>query len=180
MTTDGTDGEERRVREAVRQHARNSAFVEAEKAISAVLSDPGVRAARARVEAAEKELGTELCARLQPLQDHYNQAVAEGDAGLLARVYPGRVTVRAQRMVSSEASMPMLKDPVTIPGPMLTVPVPVPVVPTEQFTVRSATSLPCDSIVACTLLSPSHATVNTVGRRSHAPAETTPPSPVCS
>ncbi|MFZ4301809.1 hypothetical protein ACOZE3_28355 [Streptomyces cinereoruber] len=178
MTTDREDGEERRVREAVRQHARNSAFGEAEKTFSAVLSDPGIRAARARVETAEKELGTELCARLQPLQDHYNQAVAEGDADLLARVYSGWVTVRAQRMVSSEASMPMLKDPVTIPGPMLTVPVPV--VPTEQFTVRSATSLPCDSIVACTLPSPSHATVNTVGRRSHAQAETTPPSPVCS
>ncbi|MGA5874010.1 hypothetical protein, partial [Streptomyces cinereoruber] len=55
-----------------------------------VLSDPGVRAARARVEAAEKELGTELCARLQPLQDHYNQAMAADDTARLARVYPGK------------------------------------------------------------------------------------------
>ncbi|GGR47334.1 hypothetical protein GCM10010497_58310 [Streptomyces cinereoruber] len=85
-----TDGEERCVREAVRQHARNSAFTEAEKTISAVLSDPGVQEARARVEAAERELGTELLARLQPLQDRYDQAVAESDAGLLAGVCPGK------------------------------------------------------------------------------------------
>ncbi|MGW3387841.1 hypothetical protein [Streptomyces cinereoruber] len=85
-----TDGEEQRVREAVRQHGRSSAFAEAEKAISAVLSDSGVRAARARVEAAEKELGTELRARLQPFQDRYDQAVAEGDAARLAGVCAGK------------------------------------------------------------------------------------------
>ncbi|MFZ4302740.1 hypothetical protein ACOZE3_33125 [Streptomyces cinereoruber] len=90
MTTDGTDGEERCVWDAVRQHARNSAFVEAEKTFSAVLSDPGVQEARARVEAAERELGAELCARLQPFQDRYDQAVADGDAGLLAGVCPGK------------------------------------------------------------------------------------------
>lgn len=58
--------EEQRVQEAVRRHARNSAFAEAEKAISFMLSDPGVQEARARVEAAETQPGMELCARLQP------------------------------------------------------------------------------------------------------------------
>ncbi|MEU6315685.1 hypothetical protein [Streptomyces sp. NPDC047014] len=58
MTGDRT--EEQRVRAAVRQHARASAFAEAEKAASLLLSDPGVRKARARVEAAETEFGIEL------------------------------------------------------------------------------------------------------------------------
>ncbi|MFH9439039.1 hypothetical protein [Streptomyces rochei] len=40
--------------------------------------------AREGVEAAETELGIELCARLQPFQDRYDQAVAEGDADELA------------------------------------------------------------------------------------------------
>ncbi|MFB9539755.1 MULTISPECIES: hypothetical protein [Streptomyces] len=51
------------MQEAVRRHVRNSAFAEAEQVISFVLSDPGVHEARARVEAAETELGMELCAR---------------------------------------------------------------------------------------------------------------------
>ncbi|MFJ2271780.1 hypothetical protein ACIOHO_36820 [Streptomyces sp. NPDC087849] len=83
-------GEERRVQDAVRRHARTRAFAEAEDVISAVLSDPGVKEARARVEAAETELGLELCARLQPFQDRYDQAVAEGDADRLAGLCAGK------------------------------------------------------------------------------------------
>lgn len=82
--------EERRVRDAVRRHARARAFMEAEDVISAVLSDPGVQAARGRVEAAETELGTELCARLQPFQARYDQAVAAGDAGGLVGLCAGK------------------------------------------------------------------------------------------
>ncbi|MFC8175240.1 hypothetical protein [Streptomyces sp. NPDC057325] len=52
-----------------------------------MLSDPGVRE---WVEAAEGELGAELCARLQPFQGRYGQAVAEGDAARLAGVCPGK------------------------------------------------------------------------------------------
>ncbi|MEU2226708.1 hypothetical protein [Streptomyces sp. NPDC018347] len=74
-----TGGEERHVQEAVQRHVRTSACAEAEKAVSPLLSDPGVQEARARVEAAETELGLELCARLQPLQDRYDQAVRDGD-----------------------------------------------------------------------------------------------------
>ncbi|QKZ18580.1 hypothetical protein [Streptomyces chartreusis] len=82
--------EERRVQEAVRRHARTRAFTEAEDVITAVLSDPGVREARERVEAAETELGMELCARLQPFQDRYDQAVAEGDVERLAGACAGK------------------------------------------------------------------------------------------
>ncbi|MER5886928.1 hypothetical protein ABT160_24155 [Streptomyces sp. NPDC001941] len=56
---------------------------EAEKALAALLSDRGVQEARARVEGAERELGVELSARLQPFQDRYDQAVREGDASRL-------------------------------------------------------------------------------------------------
>ncbi|MFJ2765090.1 hypothetical protein [Streptomyces prasinus] len=70
---------ERRVQEAVRRHARTRAFAEAEDVISAVLSDPGVQEARARVEAADTQLGRELCARLQPFQDRHDHALTEGD-----------------------------------------------------------------------------------------------------
>lgn len=82
--------EERRVREAVRRHVRNSAFAEAEKVISALLSDPGVQEARAQVEAAETQLGMELRARLQPFQDRYDQAVRDGDAALLTGICSGK------------------------------------------------------------------------------------------
>ncbi|MEV0449758.1 hypothetical protein [Streptomyces sp. NPDC050600] len=83
-------GEERRVQEAVRRHARTRAFTEAEDAISAVLSDPRVQEARDRVEAAETELGRELCGHFQPFQDRYDQAVAEGDADGLAGLCAGK------------------------------------------------------------------------------------------
>ncbi|WP_440079425.1 hypothetical protein [Streptomyces sp. WAC8370] len=56
--------EERRGQDAVKRHASTMAFAEAEAIISTVLSDPGVQEARARVEAAESELGMELCAHL--------------------------------------------------------------------------------------------------------------------
>ncbi|MET9656742.1 hypothetical protein [Streptomyces sp. NPDC006510] len=79
-----TPEEERRVQDAVRRHARTRAFAEAEDVVSAVLSDPGVQEARGRVEAAETELGLELCARLQAFQDRYDQAVTEGDVARLA------------------------------------------------------------------------------------------------
>ncbi|MGW4995201.1 hypothetical protein ACWEQ3_47825 [Streptomyces mirabilis] len=82
--------EEQRVQEAVRRHVRNSAFAEAEHVISFVLSDPQVQEARAQVEAAETQLGMELCARLQPFQDRYDQAVRDGDAALLTGICPGK------------------------------------------------------------------------------------------
>ncbi|MFH8993043.1 hypothetical protein [Streptomyces sp. NPDC017940] len=68
--------EDRRVQEAVRRYVRTSAFAEAEKVISFVLSNPQVRQAREQVEAAEAQLGMELCARLQPFQDRYDQGGA--------------------------------------------------------------------------------------------------------
>ncbi|MEU6353143.1 hypothetical protein ABZ896_28100 [Streptomyces sp. NPDC047072] len=82
--------EERRVQEAVRRHARTRAFAEAEDVISAVLSDPRVQEARTRVGAAETEFGMELQARLQPFQDRYDRAVAEGDADRLTEVCAGK------------------------------------------------------------------------------------------
>ncbi|MFH0178721.1 hypothetical protein ACIA6D_43975 [Streptomyces cacaoi] len=82
--------EEQRVREAVRRHVRNSAFAEAEKVISFVLSDPGVQKARAQVEAAETQLGMELCAHLQPFQDRYIQAVRDGDLARLTGICPAK------------------------------------------------------------------------------------------
>ncbi|MEF9902074.1 hypothetical protein ABZ669_13385 [Streptomyces hirsutus] len=85
-----TPEEERRVQDAVRRHARTRAFAEAEDVISALLSDPGVREARARVEAAETDLGIELRARLQAFQDRYEQAVTEGDADRLTEVCAGK------------------------------------------------------------------------------------------
>jgi hypothetical protein len=75
---------------ATASHARTSAFAEAEKVVSFVLSDPGVQKARARVEAAETELGMELSARLQPSQDHDDQAVRNGDADRLDGICPGK------------------------------------------------------------------------------------------
>ncbi|GHB29903.1 hypothetical protein [Streptomyces chryseus] len=72
------------------EHGRTRAFAEAEDVISALLSDPGVQEARAQVEAAETELGMELCARLQPFQDRYDQAVRDGDAARLAGICPGK------------------------------------------------------------------------------------------
>ncbi|MFD5557777.1 hypothetical protein ACFWIA_28550 [Streptomyces sp. NPDC127068] len=79
-----------RVPDSVRRHARTRAFAEAEDVVSALLSDPGVREARARVEAAETELGMELRARLQPFQDRRDQAVAGGDAARLAGLCAGK------------------------------------------------------------------------------------------
>lgn len=82
--------EEQRVQEAVRRHARTRAFAEAEKVISVLLSDSGVQETRAQVEAAETEFGMELQARLQPFQDRYDQAVAEGDVDRLNEVCAGK------------------------------------------------------------------------------------------
>ncbi|MFY4722211.1 hypothetical protein [Streptomyces sp. LaBMicrA B280] len=90
MSVSDQEAAEQRVRDAVRGHSRARAFAEAEDVITAVLADPGVRAARERVEAAETELGMELEARLQPFQDRYDQAVAEGDAGGLAGLCGGK------------------------------------------------------------------------------------------
>ncbi|MFD9607181.1 hypothetical protein [Streptomyces sp. NPDC059970] len=61
-----------------------------EKAVSLLLSDPGVQEVRARVEAAETELGMELQAHLRPFQDRYDQAVRDGDAVRLTGVCPGK------------------------------------------------------------------------------------------
>ncbi|MFJ4576872.1 hypothetical protein ACIP4W_36815 [Streptomyces sp. NPDC088846] len=90
MSASDQEAAEQRVQDAVRRHARARAFTEAEDVISAVLSDPGVQAARARVEAAETGLGMELSARLQPFQDRYDQAVAEGDAAPLIGACAGK------------------------------------------------------------------------------------------
>ncbi|MEU0705066.1 hypothetical protein ABZ513_30220 [Streptomyces bacillaris] len=90
MSASDQEAAEQRGRAAARRHARTRAFAEAEDVITAVLADPGVRAARERVEAAETELGMELCARLQPFQDRYDQAVAEGDADGLAGLCGGK------------------------------------------------------------------------------------------
>ncbi|MEU9594361.1 hypothetical protein AB0D84_32220 [Streptomyces sp. NPDC048193] len=90
MSAGDQEAGEQWVRDAVRRHARTRAFAEAEDVISAVLSDPGVREARERVEVAETELGMELEARLQPFQDRYDQAVAEGDADGLAGLCGGK------------------------------------------------------------------------------------------
>ncbi|MEV8116003.1 hypothetical protein AB0O69_14055 [Streptomyces xiamenensis] len=83
-------GEEQRMLEAVQRHERSSAFAEAERVISAVLSDPQVQQARARIEAAESGLGTELSALLQLFQDHYEQAVRESDTAVLTGNCPGK------------------------------------------------------------------------------------------
>ncbi|WP_331720057.1 hypothetical protein [Streptomyces sp. NBC_00147] len=90
MSASDQEAAEQRVQDAVRRHARTRAFAEAEDVITAVLADPGVQEARARVEASETELGMELCARLQPFQDRYDQAVAEGDAARLTGVCGGK------------------------------------------------------------------------------------------
>lgn len=84
------DREEQRVQEAVRRHVRTSAFAEAEDVISFVLSDPRVQKVRARIEAAETQIGRELCARLQPFQDRYDQAVRDGNTARLTRICPGK------------------------------------------------------------------------------------------
>lgn len=66
----GDRGEAQRVQ----RHGRDRAFAEAEDVISALLADPRVQEVGAQVEGAETELGMELCARLQPFQDSYDQA----------------------------------------------------------------------------------------------------------
>ncbi|MFE4540693.1 hypothetical protein ACFRKB_37445 [Streptomyces scopuliridis] len=86
----GDHAEEQRVQEAVRRHGRTRAFAEPEDAISFVLSDPQAREAGARIEAAETELCRELCARLQPFQDRYDQAVRDGDAARLTGICPDK------------------------------------------------------------------------------------------
>ncbi|MEU7158927.1 hypothetical protein [Streptomyces chrestomyceticus] len=90
MSAGDQEAGEQRVQDAVRRRARTRAFAEAEDVISAVLSDPGVREARDRVEAAETELGMELSGRLQPFQDRYDQAVRDGDVARLTAVCPGK------------------------------------------------------------------------------------------
>lgn len=81
---------DQRIQQAVRRHTRTSAFAEAEKMSAALMSDPRVQEARAQVEMAEVQLGTELCARLQAYQERYEQAVREGDMAWLAGVCPGK------------------------------------------------------------------------------------------
>ncbi|CAL9614628.1 hypothetical protein [Streptomyces sp. enrichment culture] len=90
MVARDQEAAEQHVRAAVRRHARARAFTEAEDAISAVLSDPGVQEARAQVEAAETGLGMELRTRLQPFQDRYDQAVAEGNVARLTGLCAGK------------------------------------------------------------------------------------------
>ncbi|MFD5557781.1 hypothetical protein ACFWIA_28570 [Streptomyces sp. NPDC127068] len=74
MSASDQEATGQRMQDAVQRHTRARAFAEAADVISTVLSDPGVREARERVEAAETELGLELgCANLQALQDRYDQ-----------------------------------------------------------------------------------------------------------
>ena len=87
---DAEKAEEQRVQVALRRHARNNAFAEAERANSLLLSDPGVQEVRAQIEAAETELGMELRVCLQPFQDRYDQAVQDGVADRLAGICPGK------------------------------------------------------------------------------------------
>ncbi|MFK0182537.1 hypothetical protein ACIQVR_42055 [Streptomyces xanthochromogenes] len=111
MSAGDQEAGEQRVRDAVRRHARTRAFAEAEDVISAVLSDPGVREARERVEAAETELGMELCARLQPFQDRYDQAVAEGDADGLAGLCGGKHGRWGRICVLPEGHETLMEEP---------------------------------------------------------------------
>ncbi|MFH8687473.1 hypothetical protein ACH4EC_11450 [Streptomyces anulatus] len=46
--------------------------------------------ASALIQAAKTELGRESRARLQPFQDHYNQAVRNGDTAQLTEVCTGK------------------------------------------------------------------------------------------
>ncbi|MFG2095757.1 hypothetical protein [Streptomyces sp. NPDC048612] len=55
-----------------------------------MLSDPQAQEVREWRDAAEPQLGTKLCGRLQPFQDRDEQAVREGDAARLTWVCPGR------------------------------------------------------------------------------------------
>ncbi|WP_432747905.1 hypothetical protein H7827_28570 [Streptomyces sp. JH002] len=52
--------------------------------------EPQVQQVRARTEAAETKLGTELSARPQPAQDHYEQALRESDTAILTRICPDK------------------------------------------------------------------------------------------
>jgi hypothetical protein len=103
--------DEQRVQEAVQGHVRNSAFAEAEKVISFVLSDPRVQQVREQVEAAETELGRELRARLQPFQDRYEQAVRDGDAARLTGICPGKHGRWGRICVLDDGHETSLKEP---------------------------------------------------------------------
>ncbi|WP_369265830.1 hypothetical protein [Streptomyces harbinensis] len=111
MSASDQEAAEQRVQDAVRRHARTRAFAEAEDVISAVLSDPGVQEARERVEAAETELGMELCARLQAFQDRYEQAVREGDVAVLAGICPGKHSRWGRICVLPEGHETSMEEP---------------------------------------------------------------------
>ncbi|MFE0690110.1 hypothetical protein ACFV0Z_18415 [Streptomyces xiamenensis] len=52
--------------------------------------EPQIQHVRPRIEAAETKLGTELSARPQPAQDHYEQALRENDTAILTRICPDK------------------------------------------------------------------------------------------
>lgn len=85
-----SDSEDQRVEAAVRRHVRHSAFEEAEKGVSFVLSDPQVQRVKAQIEESEMRFGWDLSARLQPFRDRYDQAVRDGDVSVLIRICPGK------------------------------------------------------------------------------------------
>lgn len=74
MTANNQEAGAQRVQDAARRQ-RAPGPSRRRRSISAVLSDPGVQAARAG--AAKKELGLKLCARLQPFQERYDEAVRD-------------------------------------------------------------------------------------------------------
>lgn len=105
-----TPEKERRVQDAVRQHARTRDFAEAEDVVSACAVRPRVQAARERVEAAETELGMGLCARLQPFQERYDQAVAAGDADELAGLCGGSTAAEGGSAPSPTGTRPRWRN----------------------------------------------------------------------
>ncbi|MGW9175866.1 hypothetical protein [Streptomyces decoyicus] len=96
---------------AVRQHVPHSAFAEAEKVIPFELSDPQVQEVRARIEAAETQIGRELCARLQPFQDRYADAVRDGDAGQLTGICSGKHSRWGRICVLDEGHETSMEEP---------------------------------------------------------------------
>lgn len=107
----GSGAEDQRVQATVRRHARRRAFEEAEKATSIVLSDPQVQQVRAQIEAAETQLGMEMRARFQPFQDRYDQAVHDGDTGMLIGICPGKHGRWGRICVLSEGHETSVEEP---------------------------------------------------------------------
>ncbi|MET8889790.1 hypothetical protein [Streptomyces griseus] len=85
-----TDGKAEEIRTTVAGRARQRAWREAERAISAVLADPEVQRLQALIEQEEVAAGRDLRDELQPFQDRYDHAVQTGDVAALAVLCPGK------------------------------------------------------------------------------------------